>query len=156
MKPLQALIRTKIYANLISIVALTAHVFRVVSPLLPLTLCVCVSVWYCLDVGDGPDYRVLLAHFGHVISVFKQIKPEYQTVIADITKKMGAGMAEFAEKKNVKTNSDYNLYCHYVAGLVGHGLTRLFGVSGLESMIDRSTVPLCLERSAAQCFVLSA
>jgi farnesyl-diphosphate farnesyltransferase len=98
----------------------------------------CCGVWHATtqpntDVGDGPDYRVLLAHFGHVISVFKQIKPEYQTVIADITKKMGAGMAEFAEKKNVRTISDYNLYCHYVAGLVGHGLTRLFAVSGLES-----------------------
>lgn len=31
------------------------------------------------------------------------------------------------------TVEDYNEYCHYVAGLVGLGLTRLFHASGLES-----------------------
>jgi len=55
----------------------------------------------------------------------------YQEVIADITKKMGAGMAEFAER-DVITVDDYNLYCHYVAGLVGVGLSKLFANSGLE------------------------
>ena len=34
--------------------------------------------------------------------------------------------------------TDYDLYCHYVAGLVGEGLSRLFAGSGLES-------PLLLE-----------
>lgn len=27
---------------------------------------------------------------------------------------------------------EYDLYCHYVAGLVGEGLTRMFAESGLE------------------------
>jgi len=44
---------------------------------------------------------------------------------------MGNGMAEFLTKP-VETNADYELYCHYVAGLVGHGLSRLFGQCGLE------------------------
>jgi farnesyl-diphosphate farnesyltransferase len=55
----------------------------------------------------------------------------YQAVIANITKRMGDGMAEFLSKKAV-TVQDYELYCHYVAGLVGHGLSKLFGESGLE------------------------
>jgi farnesyl-diphosphate farnesyltransferase len=42
---------------------------------------------------------------------------------------MGEGMAEFAGRNLVQGTvdlTDYNLYCHYVAGLVGEGLTRLF------------------------------
>jgi farnesyl-diphosphate farnesyltransferase len=35
----------------------------------------------------------------------------------------------------VQTNEEYDLYCHYVAGLVGHGLTRLFLASKLESAV---------------------
>jgi len=88
--------------------------------------------WTIRDVGDGPDYRVLLAHFDKVITVFKTLKAPYQNVIADVTKRMGKGMSDFAEKKLVNTTDDYNLYCHYVAGLVGHGLTRLFACSNLE------------------------
>lgn len=42
---------------------------------------------------------------------------------------MGEGMAEFAGRNLLQGTidiADYNLYCHYVAGLVGEGLTRLF------------------------------
>lgn len=59
--------------------------------------------------------------------------PLLQTVIKDICKKMGNGMADFAEMVSVDTIEDYELYCHYVAGLVGQGLSRLFSASGLES-----------------------
>lgn len=33
----------------------------------------------------------------------------------------------------VETVEDYDLYCHYVAGLVGIGLSQLFSASGRES-----------------------
>ena len=33
----------------------------------------------------------------------------------------------------VITVEDYNEYCHYVAGIVGLGLSRLFHASGLEA-----------------------
>ena len=46
---------------------------------------------------------------------------------------MGEGMALFADTKRVVTMKDYHLYTHYVAGLVGVGLTDLFVASGLES-----------------------
>ena len=41
-------------------------------------------------------------------------------------------MAEFCAGKKVESLDDYNLYTHYVAGLVGLGLTGLFVDSGLE------------------------
>jgi farnesyl-diphosphate farnesyltransferase len=49
---------------------------------------------------------------------------------------MGQGMAEFAAMESVtgtKTKKEYNRYCHYVAGLVGIGLSKLFAASGLEA-----------------------
>lgn len=67
-----------------------------------------------------------------VTSVFLGLKTPYQKVIADITKRMGAGMAEFIEREVVSLE-DWDLYCHYVAGLVGIGLSNLFAGSGLES-----------------------
>lgn len=49
---------------------------------------------------------------------------------------MGEGMASYVEKDLGQGTVDvpaYNLYCHYVAGLVGEGLSRLFTCSGYES-----------------------
>ena len=83
------------------------------------------------NVGDQEDYRVLLEHYDKVVRFFKSLDGRYRDVIVEITKKMGNGMADFAEKQ-VVTVEDYNLYCHYVAGLVGIGLSELFSVSGLE------------------------
>ena len=37
---------------------------------------------------------------------------------------MGAGMAEFIEKE-VESVEDFDTYCHYVAGLVGIGLSKV-------------------------------
>jgi len=89
--------------------------------------------WTIRDVGDSPDYRILLAHFDKVIRVFASMDKKYQAVIADITRRMGEGMAEYATKTaSIDTIASYNLYCHYVAGLVGHGLSALFAASGLE------------------------
>ncbi|KAF2840508.1 farnesyl-diphosphate farnesyltransferase [Patellaria atrata CBS 101060] len=83
--------------------------------------------------GNGPDEtdRQLLVEFDCVITEFVKIKPAYRAIIKDITKKMGDGMADFASNAEYNANgvnkiSDYELYCHYVAGLVGEGLTKLF------------------------------
>ena len=90
--------------------------------------------------GNGPDEkdRDLLVHFHYVVTEFKKMKTEYKDIIKDITKKMGNGMADFAHdaefnEKGVDTIKDYELYCHYVAGLVGEGLTRLFVEGGLAN-----------------------
>ncbi len=84
------------------------------------------------DVGDQDDYTVLLENYPKVTRVFKSLHPSYQYVISDICYKMGNGMADFSEKK-VHTIEDYDLYCYYVAGLVGIGLSGLFSASGAES-----------------------
>ena len=90
--------------------------------------------------GNGPNEkdRPLLVHFDVVVTEFKLVKPEYRAIIKDITKKMGDGMADYADNAEHNTNGvntieDYELYCHYVAGLVGEGLTRLFVESKLAN-----------------------
>ncbi|PWY77028.1 farnesyl-diphosphate farnesyltransferase [Aspergillus heteromorphus CBS 117.55] len=83
--------------------------------------------------GNRPEEkdRELLVQFHNVITEFKNMKPAYQAIVKDITKQMGNGMADYCRKAafedaSVGTNQEYDLYCYYVAGLVGEGLTRLF------------------------------
>ncbi|KAI9808826.1 MAG: bifunctional farnesyl-diphosphate farnesyltransferase/squalene synthase [Pycnora praestabilis] len=90
--------------------------------------------------GNGPNEkdRELLVHFDVVIEEYNKVKPAYRAIIKDITDKMGNGMADYAEKAEegnsaVQTKEEYDLYCHYVAGLVGEGLTGLFVESGLAN-----------------------
>jgi farnesyl-diphosphate farnesyltransferase len=82
-------------------------------------------------IGDTEDYRMLMKHYDKVARVFSSLAPPYRQVIQDITRRMGNGMADYADGK-VQTIADYDHYCHYVAGLVGHGLSGLFSASGLE------------------------
>ncbi len=82
-------------------------------------------------IGDQPEYRHLLQHYYKVARAFNLLDKKYQQVIRHICQKMGEGMAEFSERK-VETLDDYNRYCHYVAGLVGQGLSGLFAASGHE------------------------
>jgi len=90
--------------------------------------------------GNGPNEkdRDVLVKFDNVIAEFKKVKPVYKDIIRDVTEKMGNGMADYANNaehniNGVNTVKDYELYCHYVAGLVGDGLTRLFVESGLAN-----------------------
>lgn len=74
--------------------------------------------------------RIVLVEFNQILFEYKKLKAEYQDVIRDITEKMGNGMADYIEneqfnKYGLETIKDYDLYCYYVAGLVGDGLTRL-------------------------------
>jgi farnesyl-diphosphate farnesyltransferase len=75
--------------------------------------------------------RDLLVEFDCVITEFAKIKKPYRVIIKDVTKRMGDGMADYCNnaehnENGVNTVVDYERYCHYVAGLVGEGLTRLF------------------------------
>ncbi|RVW36654.1 Squalene synthase [Vitis vinifera] len=71
--------------------------------------------------------------FSKITGCPMSILPLYQEAIEDITKRMGAGMAKFICKE-VETIDDYDEYCHYVAGLVGLGLSKLFHASKLEDL----------------------
>jgi farnesyl-diphosphate farnesyltransferase len=89
--------------------------------------------WTFNGNADTEKDRELLVSFDVVIQELKKLNPKYFSVIKDITKGMGEGMADFAAgKAQVLTIKDWNLYCYYVAGLVGIGLVRLFSISGLE------------------------
>ncbi|KAI5291826.1 bifunctional farnesyl-diphosphate farnesyltransferase/squalene synthase [Ascosphaera aggregata] len=88
--------------------------------------------------------RELLVQFDVVIAEFKKIKPAFQTIIKNITARMGSGMADYARRADlgddkIETVKDYDLYCYYVAGLVGEGLTRLFIEAGFANpaLVDR-------------------
>lgn len=87
--------------------------------------------WTFTENGPNEKDRDLLVHFDVVITELKKLKPKYYAIIKDIAHKMGNGMADYAmnadlDVNGVNTIKDYELYCHYVAGLVGEGLTGLF------------------------------
>ncbi|KAL1851297.1 hypothetical protein VTK73DRAFT_9462 [Phialemonium thermophilum] len=88
--------------------------------------------WTFDKSGPNEKDRDLLVHFDVVITELRNLKRPYYEIIADIAVKMGNGMADYAvaaargDDSDVRTLADYELYCHYVAGLVGEGLTRLF------------------------------
>ncbi|CAN0161598.1 unnamed protein product [Scytosiphon promiscuus] len=93
------------------------------------------KTWKLEGVGEG-DERILLEQFSSVTTVFQSLGVESKEVIADITKRMGAGMAEFVTKdlgQGTASTKEYDRYCHFVAGLVGDGLTRLFAATGIEA-----------------------
>lgn len=76
--------------------------------------------------------------FEVVIEEFGIISENYREVIKNIAQRMGNGMADYATNAahnlyGVDTVKDFDLYCYYVAGLVGEGLTRLFIASGKEN-----------------------
>jgi farnesyl-diphosphate farnesyltransferase len=90
--------------------------------------------WTLDGVGEG-DERRLLQQFSNCQIIFSKLPSDSQIIIADITKRMAMGMAEFVDKdmgQGTKDIVEYNRYCHFVAGLVGEGLSRLFAASGLE------------------------
>ncbi|RYG70284.1 squalene synthase [archaeon] len=89
-----------------------------------------------LSIGQG-DERTVLRRYNHCVAVYHSLPPASQRVIADICKRMGAGMASFVSRdlgQGTVTVADYDLYCHYVAGLVGEGLSELFYANGFESV----------------------
>ena len=96
--------------------------------------------WTFTENGPNEKDRELLVKFDVVGREFSDVKEPYKVIIRDITKRMGNGMADYAKnaehlEKGVNTIKDYELYCHYVAGLVGEGLTRLFVEAGLANPV---------------------
>mmetsp|Transcript_3765 Transcript_3765/g.5438 ORF Transcript_3765/g.5438 Transcript_3765/m.5438 type:complete len:793 (+) Transcript_3765:56-2434(+) len=90
--------------------------------------------WTLKGVGLADEKR-LLEEFPKCQRVYAALEPQARRVIADITQRMATGMAEFVDKdlgQGTRDISEYNRYCHFVAGLVGEGLSRLFAASGLE------------------------
>ncbi|KYO41025.1 squalene synthase [Alligator mississippiensis] len=85
--------------------------------------------------------KQVLEDFPTISLEFRNLAEVYQDVITDVCRKMGVGMAEYLEKK-INSVQDWDKYCHYVAGLVGIGLSRLFSASELEDPIVGQDVEL--------------
>ena len=87
---------------------------------------------YSIECGDKPEYRNLMKNFYKVNRTYKQLHSKYRDVIKNITQEMAKGMVEFLDKTSMDTTEEYDSYCHYVAGLVGIGLSQIFTISGSE------------------------
>ncbi|TID28936.1 hypothetical protein CANINC_002204 [Pichia inconspicua] len=93
--------------------------------------------WKFTGNADTEKDKIVLLEFTTILTEYHKLKPAYQDIIYDITKEMGNGMADYIENEDfningVKTVKDYDLYCFYVAGLVGHGLTKLGVTAGFS------------------------
>lgn len=101
--------------------------------------------------GSGPNEkdRQLLVEFDKVIGEYQLLNDGCRYVIKDICARMGAGMASYIELGDspqgltMEKYADYDLYCHFVAGLVGEGLSGLFS----ETNIERPGIGLQLKLS---------
>lgn len=78
--------------------------------------------------------KEVLEKFPVISAEFRKLNPLFQEVISDITKGMGEGMTVYIDRAP-DSYKDWDEYCHYVAGLVGIGLSRLFSASKLESEV---------------------
>ncbi|XP_050389629.1 squalene synthase isoform X1 [Patella vulgata] len=88
--------------------------------------------WKYMDSKEKD--KLVLEDFPTISYEFRQLEPVYQQVISDICKQMGAGMTVFFERDLI-TLAEWDEYCHYVAGLVGIGLSKLFSASKQEDDI---------------------
>lgn len=107
--------------------------------------------WTFTESGPNESDRIVLVEFDTVITEFAKLKPEFQEVIRDITHRMGNGMADYAIDKDfnrdgLETVKDYDLYCYYVAGIVGEGLTRMAIISkfGTPVLADNPELHLAM------------
>lgn len=105
--------------------------------------------WTFTESGPNEKDRQLLVEFDKVIGEYGLLSEGCRIVIADICARMGSGMASYIELGDspgglrMQKWADYDLYCHFVAGLVGEGLSGLFA----ETDIERSAVGLQLTLS---------
>lgn len=72
--------------------------------------------------------------------MYQSLDKSFCGVISEICRKTGKGMAKFAGSSivSIESTTQYNEYCHYVAGLVGIGLSDLFLLSELEDFGETS------------------
>ncbi|KAF9819317.1 hypothetical protein IEO21_02205 [Rhodonia placenta] len=95
--------------------------------------------WTFTENGPDEKDRQLLVEYDVVAEEINLLDARYRDVIIDITLKMETGMADYAHRAAttgevyVEKSAEYDLYCHYVAGLVGEGLTRIWAASGKEA-----------------------
>lgn len=87
--------------------------------------------WSSSNFGQGAE-KDLCYRFPTILRCYNSLEPTYRHIIADITRRMGKGMADHILDVSCHSIDDYDLYCHYVAGLVGLGLSDIFSKSKCE------------------------
>lgn len=72
--------------------------------------------------------KELILNADKVVHLFLELPDPSRRVITDCIQKMCAGMSKYQPcgKTGLETQSDLDLYCYYVAGVVGEMLTDLF------------------------------
>lgn len=94
------------------------------------------------NVGEK-DEATLFKKFDSIVRVYRNFSSDQRVIIADITRQMAGGMADYIDRdlsdKGTEDLRDYNQYCHYVAGLVGEGLSRLWATA-IDSGLPKNTI----------------
>ena len=78
-------------------------------------------------VGEGAE-RELVERFERCANIVAALPASHAVVIADVTKRMGEGMAQYIDRdltNGTDDVADYDRYCTIVAGFVGEGLTKV-------------------------------
>ncbi|CCE62631.1 hypothetical protein TPHA_0C04820 [Tetrapisispora phaffii CBS 4417] len=81
------------------------------------------------SILDG-EYSII-NQFQIVLNEYNKLEKFYKVIIRDSAQKMGTGMSKYLfiesdAKDSLNTVKEYNEYCHYVAGVVGEGLSKIF------------------------------
>ena len=101
------------------------------------------------DVGEK-DEATLFKKFDSVVRVYNSCAKAQRDIMVDITKQMAAGMADYIGRdlsdKGTEDLADYGQYCHYVAGLVGEGLSRLWTTASDSGLPQKTLDQLSSER----------
>lgn len=86
-----------------------------------------------IDMGQGDDHR-LLAESARLFVILESLPPDHRSIIYRRVAEMAGGMARYANPGAMAGDTiaclsdtdDWNRYCYYVAGTVGHMMTELF------------------------------
>lgn len=89
--------------------------------------------------APGSDDERLAANADRVLREFHRLEPVEQDAIRPWVSEMCAGMAEFAVRRPlaIGTVEELDRYTYYVAGTVGHLLTRLFRLADPRPLASR-------------------
>ncbi|CCM03433.1 uncharacterized protein FIBRA_05566 [Fibroporia radiculosa] len=107
-----------------------------------------VAGWSFTGSGPNEKMRQMLVEFHVIHAELLLLEESHLEIIVDITRKMGNGMADYSRRAAVtgqlciESIIDFDLYCHYAAGLVGEGLTRMFAQPGKDQPLPAELLAL--------------
>jgi len=99
-----------------------------------------------------PAEHQLINHLDRVVSITQKFDPDQQQSLVRCVRVMSEGMVHFQEHSNgdgLKDQAEMDLYCYYVAGVVGEMLTELFCLYSPEIAKNRDNL-FQLSRSFGQ------